>query len=139
MRNNHVLSLKPKGLKETITLVVVFLGVLLISAFAVYFLASKSAEQRREAVATTQMDNTRPEGAPAEVRPSPRDGSPGIFGQVFSPSPQGSPIARAETWAQILGTLSLRLVLAAILGAVLAYRPRRRVHGLKANPYVAQT
>jgi uncharacterized membrane protein YhiD involved in acid resistance len=139
MRNNHVLSLKPKGLKETITLVVVFLGVLLISAFAVYFLASKSAEQRREAVATTQMDNTRPEGAPAEVRPSPRDGSPGIFGQVFSPSPQGSPIARAETWAQILGTLSLRLVLAAILGAVLAYRPRRRVLGLKANPYVAQT
>ena len=36
-------------------------------------------------------------------------------------------------------TLSLRLILAAILGAVLAYRPRRRVLGLKANPYVAQT
>ena len=58
MRNNHVLSLNPKGRKETITLVVVFLGVLLISAFAVYFLASKSAEQRREGAATTQIDNT---------------------------------------------------------------------------------
>ena len=138
MRNNDVLSLKPKGRKETITLVVVFLGVLLISAFAVYFLASKSAEQRREAVTTTQSDNTRPESASAEARPSPR-GASGIFGEVFSPSPQGSPIARAETWAQIIGTLSLRLVLAAILGAVLAYRPRRRVLGLKPNPYVAQT
>ena len=138
MRNNHVLSLKPKGRKETITLVVVFLGVLLISAFAVYFLASKSAEQRREAVTTTQSDNTRPESASAEARPSPR-GASGIFGEVFSPSPQSSPIARAETWAQIIGTLSLRLVLAAILGAVLAYRPRRRVLGLKPNPYVAQT
>jgi uncharacterized membrane protein YhiD involved in acid resistance len=139
MRNNHVLSLNPKGRKETITLVVVFLGVLLISAFAVYFLASKSAEQRREGAATTQIDNTRPESGSPEVRPSPRDASPGIFGEVFSASPQGSPIARAETWAQILGTLSLRLVLAAILGAILAYRPRRRVLGLKPNPYVAQT
>jgi len=60
-----VLSLNPKGRKETITLVVVFLGVLLISAFAVYFLASKSAEQRREGAATTQIDNTRPDsGSP---------------------------------------------------------------------------
>jgi uncharacterized membrane protein YhiD involved in acid resistance len=133
-----VLSLNPKRRKETITLIAVFLGVLLVSAFAVYFLASKSAQQRREAVA--QVDNTRPATEPSETRPTPR-GSPlsGVFGEVFSATPQSGTLDRVESWAETLGTLSLRLILAALLGAILAYRPRRRVLGLKPNPYVAQT
>lgn len=132
-----MLSLNPKRRKETITLIAVFLGVLLVSAFVVYFLASKSAQQRREAVA--QLDN-RPATEPTETRPTPRD-SPlsGIFGEVFSATPPGGTLNRVETWAETLGTLSLRLLLAGLLGAVLAYRPRRRVLGLKPNPYVAQT
>ena len=119
----------------------VFLGVLVVSAFAVYFLASKSAEQRREGIAASQVDNTnRADTGIAEPRPTPRERAPnGIFGEIFSATPQGSTRNRIETWAEILATLSLRLMLAAILGAVLAYRPRRRVLGLKPNPYVAQT
>ena len=38
-----------------------------------------------------------------------------------------------------LGRLSLRLLLAALLGAALAYRPRKRILVLKRNPYVSQT
>lgn len=133
-----MLSLNRKRRKETITLIAVFLGVLLVSAFAVYFLASKSAQQRREAVA--QVDNTGPAPEASGTRPSPRETPPNnVFGEIFSASPQRETHPSALTWAEILATLSLRLVLAAILGAVLAYRPRRRVLGLKPNPYVAQT
>ena len=136
-------KLSLKNRKETITLIVVFLGVLLISAFAVYFLASKSAEQRREGAAATT--DSRLESSPAESRPAPRETptpsseAPGIFGEIFNTTDQSTTPDPALTWFEVLTTLSLRLILAAILGAVLAYRPRRRVLGLKANPYVAQT
>lgn len=126
--------------KETITLIIVFLGVVLVSALVVYFLASKSAQQRSERAVTSPVESDpRPETNLGEPRPSPReDPSTGIFGEVFSTSPQSRSV-RNESWAEILATLSLRLLLAALLGAVLAYRPRRRVVGLKPNPYVPQT
>jgi uncharacterized membrane protein YhiD involved in acid resistance len=134
-----------KNRKETITLIVVFLGVLVISAFVVYFLASKSAEQRRESVAPVASD-PRLETTSAETRPTPRatptSSDPtgtGIFGEVFKTPDQSTATGRALTWAETLAQLSLRLILAGLLGAVLAYRPRRRVLGLKPNPYVAQT
>jgi uncharacterized membrane protein YhiD involved in acid resistance len=137
-------KLSLKNRKETITLIVVFLGVLLISAFAVYFLASKSAEQRRESAAPAASD-PRLESRPAESRPAPRETpapsseAPGIFGEIFNTPDQSTTTGPALTWTEVLVQLSLRLILAAILGAVLAYRPRRRVLGLKQNPYVAQT
>ena len=122
-------------------MIVVFLGVLLISAFAVYFLASKSAQQRREAIA---VGDSRPETAQVEPRTSPREAPTrsdptSVFGDIFGPPDQSTASGRALTWRETLAQLSLRLILAAILGAVLAYRPRRRVPGLKTNPYVAQT
>ena len=138
-----MLKLGLKNRKETITLIVVFLGVLFISAFAVYFLASKSAEQRRESLAPAATDS-RAVAGPTESRPAPREtpaasSAPGIFGEVFNTPDESTATGRALTWAEMLALLSLRLILAALLGAVLAYRPRRRVLGLKQNPYVAQT
>ena len=138
-----MLKLGLKNRKETITLIVVFLGVLFISAFAVYFLASKSAEQRRESLAPAATDSRGVAGG-TESRPTPREtpatsSAPGIFGEVFNTPDESTAAGRALTWAEMLAMLSLRLILAALLGAVLAYRPRRRVLGLKQNPYVAQT
>ena len=140
-KKETLIKLKPKNRKETITLIVVFLGVLLISAFTVYFLASKSAQQRREAAS---VGDSRPGTVQVDPRPSPlatpsSSDPTSVFGDIFNAPNQTTTIGRAETWAETLGTLSLRLILAAILGAVLAYRPRRRVLGLKTNPYVAQT
>ena len=40
---------------------------------------------------------------------------------------------------QNAGKISFRLVLAALLGAALAFRPRQRNRVLKQNPYVSQT
>ena len=136
-------KLTPKNRKETITLIVVFLGVLFISAFAVYFLASKSAEQRRENVSPTisGSPSVAEQTDPRAPRPTPTATSDptGVFGEIFGTPDQRTPTGRALTWAETVAMLSLRLILAALLGAVLAYRPRRRVLGLKTNPYVAQT
>lgn len=136
-------SLNLRSRKETVTLVVVFLGVLLVSAFAVYFLASKSAEQRHERTAPTITNQPAPQATVDEAHSEERvnegrtETNTGL-GQILGQSPRAA-VTRVETWAEIIATLTLRLVLAAILGAVLAYRPRRRVLGLKTNPYVAQT
>src|SRR5689334_12412966 len=46
---------------------------------------------------------------------------------------------RGERWIRTMGRIALRLLLATLLGAALAYRPRRRILAIKRNPYVSQT
>jgi len=111
--------------QEIFTLVVVFTGVLLLSALAVYYLGGG----RRVTPETVRQGPT-PDavfGLP-EARPSP------------TPQTQsGDNYASGTSWAETLGRLSLRLLLATLLGAALAYRPRKRILVLKRNPYVSQT
>lgn len=134
-----MLSKDPKRRKETLTLILVFVGVLLASAFAVYFLASRSnqREPRRETVQEARP--TVPEsGAPERQPTPPRSSADSLMEDVLGAAPSRAPI-RQETWGDIIVGLTLRLTLAALLGAALAYRPRRRALALKRNPYVAQT
>ena len=44
-----------------------------------------------------------------------------------------------DTWLQTMGRISMRFLFAALLGAALAFRPRKRILALKRNPYVSQT
>src|SRR6185295_7316862 len=44
-----------------------------------------------------------------------------------------------DDWAETMGRITARFVLAALLGAALAFRPRKRILALKRNPYVSQT
>ena len=127
----------PKLKRETLTLAVVFVGVLLVSAFAVYFLAGKRnpATTSRDPVPQSTSEAT-PGAEPVTRRSSPEEGSPSL-GQIFGIDPQDRAPTRAVSWGEALATLTIRLLLAALLGAMLAFRPRRRV--IKRNPYVAQT
>ena len=132
--------------KEVFTLIVVFAGVLVLSALVVYFLAG----DRR-----TTPDRTTPEA----VRPTPgAQGPEAVLGMPDERTP-ATPAASAgntfidrlfgsrhseaylagDSWLQTMGRISLRFLLAALLGAALAYRPRKRILALKRNPYVAQT
>src|SRR6266536_1202947 len=129
----------PKQKKETLTLLAVFVGVLLASAFAVYFLAGKTAqpESSRQVV----QESVREAGSgtqPGERRSSPQNGSDNpLVGGVLGASPRNEDKLQGQSWGQALATLVLRLLLAALLGAALAFRPRRNV--IKRNLYVAQT
>lgn len=127
-----------KRKQEIITLVVVFTGVLLLSALAaVYFLGGG----RRVTPETIRQSPT-PDavlGSP-EARPSPTPQTGDNFvDRLFGTTHNSELYASGTTWAETLGRLSLRLLLAALLGAALAYRPRKRILVLKRNPYVSQT
>jgi uncharacterized membrane protein YhiD involved in acid resistance len=134
-----MLDLDPKRKKETLTLIAVFVGVLLASALAVYFLAGSRTQPEASRQAVQQSDREPvPEAQPGERRASQPSGSDNPFlGGVSGASPRTEDKLRAETWGQVLATLVLRLLLAALLGAALAFRPRRSV--IKRNIYVAQT
>ena len=127
-----------KRKQEILTLVVVFTGVLLVSALAVYFLGGG----RRVTPETVRQSPT-PDavlGVP-EARPSPTpqtQSGNNVVDQLFG-THNYETYASSTTWAETLGRLSLRLLLATLLGAALAYRPRKRILVLKRNPYVSQT
>lgn len=131
--------------KEVLTLIIVFTGVLVLSALVVYFL--------------TGDKGTTPERAtPETVRPTPGQQPDAVFGLPDERTPATPPASAGNTfidrlfgsrhseaylpgdsWLQTMGRISLRFLLAALLGAALAYRPRKRILALKRNPYVAQT
>lgn len=119
------------------TLIVVFVMVLGISALAVYLIAGR----------TVQNETTRQTGASVvnETTPETRPSAPtatthGTFlDRLFGVPQSESHIVQGESWAEVVAKITLRLMLAAILGAALAFRPRKRPLILKRNPYVAQT
>jgi uncharacterized membrane protein YhiD involved in acid resistance len=60
-----------------------------------------------------------------------------ILGDSRTP-PQPRP-GESSDWLMTFATVTVRLTLAALLSAMLAFRPRRFSHTVKRNPFVAQT
>jgi uncharacterized membrane protein YhiD involved in acid resistance len=123
-----------KNKRETITLVVVFAGVLLISALTVYMIAGRQTTPPAsppDQPATITRDQTE------RRAPTPTPGSEGFIAQVFGKNSEA--YVAEEHWLESMGRIALRLLLAALLGAALAFRPRKRILALKRNPYVSQT
>ena len=125
--------------KEVLTLIVVFAGVVLLSALVVYFVGGG-----RRATPETVRQGPTPDavlGQP-DTRTSPTP-APVDSGEIFIDRMFGTqhsePYAGGATWLETMGHLTLRLLLAALLGAALAFRPRKRILALKRNPYVSQT
>ena len=128
-----MVKLDPKQRKETLTLIVVFVGVLLASGFAAYFLAGKNGQSD----ARRALPQSEREAGTQSTPPSQATGSDNPLLGGLEGSPPAEDRMRDQSWAQIVSTLVLRLLLAALLAAALAFRPRRSV--LKRNPYVSQT
>src|ERR1700741_2624128 len=125
--------------KEVFTLVLVFAGVVLLSALIVYYVGGgRRATQETvrsgptpDAVLGQPETRTTPASAPV-------DASETFVDRLFGTQhPEG--VASNATWGETMGRLTLRLLLAALLGAALAFRPRKKILALKRNPYVSQT
>ena len=123
--------------KEILTLAIVFSGVLLISAFAVYVIGGKGTAPT---TTTGQVEQPSAPGRQPLERLSPTaEPTSGTFVDELFGNRNGDVLVTGERWAASIGRISLRLLLAALLGAALAYRPRKRILALKRNPYVSQT
>lgn len=124
--------------KEIFTLVVVFAGVVLASALVVYFIGgaqratpeTAQPAQQPDAVLGAQNERTPPE-AKAPVGDT-------VIDRLFGSQHSGAYLI-GDSWIQTMGRIFSRFLLAALLGAALAFRPRKRILALKRNPYVAQT
>jgi uncharacterized membrane protein YhiD involved in acid resistance len=128
--------MKQQRRREILTLVVVFVGVLLVSALAVYFIGNRG--QSTEYTQVQQPGQVEREPGPrATPAPSPAENE-NFLDQLMG-SHYNEVYVRGERWAQTMGRIALRLLLATLLGAALAYRPRRKILALKRNPYVSQT
>ena len=123
--------------REIFTLVVVFAGVVLLSAFAVYYLGGG----RRATPETVRQEPRQPDAvleAPG-ASPTPQTANGETFVDRLFGARHSEPQFGGETWPETMGKISLRLFFAALLGAALAFRPRKRILALKRNPYVSQT
>lgn len=131
--------MKPQRRKEVLTLVVVFVGVLLISALAVYFISNRGTTREFTQVEPPATAEREPLSRAATPAPTATPAGDETFLDQLMGTRQVDANARGETWRESLGRITLRLLLAALLGAALAYRPRRKLLALKRNPYVSQT
>lgn len=94
--------------------------------------------------ARTASQGTAGGGEPAPPRPTPdsaQEQSPitEIFGAKGTTPPQTLPGGESTDWLMTFAIVTVRLTLAALLSAMLAFRPRRLSHAIKRNPFVAQT
>jgi uncharacterized membrane protein YhiD involved in acid resistance len=129
---------------QTILLVTLLAG-LLGFALVTYILADKSqADPATQIQKTAQVttSQTEPGATAAQITPSPQTTSrkeassiPEIFGMSEDIPGQ----RRTEKWTIIIPRIIVRLTLAALLSALLAFRPRKAVSRTKRNLFVAQT
>jgi len=145
------MAVNQKRKQEILTLVVVFLGVVVVSGLVAYYLGGARQTQSLAPTAT-RPEPDRPNRTGAEL-PSAILGEPGtqptpatrvtgagegFIDRMFGVQ-QSQGYVLGDTWAETMGRISLRFLLAALLGAALAFRPRKRILALKRNPYVSQT
>ena len=121
----------------------VFAGVLVLSALVVYFLTGG----RRTTPERTTPEVARQTPTPGAViglpqqsaTPEPQIGTGDGFIDGMFGSQHAAAYVTGDSWIETMGRISARFVLAALLGAALAFRPRKRILAIKRNPYVAQT
>jgi uncharacterized membrane protein YhiD involved in acid resistance len=125
--------------KEVFTLVIVFAGVVLLSALIVYYVGGG-----RRATPETVRSGPTPDAVLGQLEtrttpaPAATDASETFVDRLFG-TQHAEGVASNATWGETMGRLTLRLLLAALLGAALAFRPRKKILALKRNPYVSQT
>jgi hypothetical protein len=96
--------------------------------------AARPAETAAPAPATA-----RPQGD-AQTRAGGDGDSDSVISMLFGADDiKAGPNAPPESWTVVIPRIIVRLALAALLVAALAFRPRRGVPSLPRNPYVAQT
>lgn len=128
-------------MNRSFTVLGTFAVILLITGGLAYVLRDRTRIENAAATADAGVGSgqtTRPSPGSTPT-PSPQNGANTVFGEMFGQhSPDITP-ATTGSWQAIAATVALRFALAALLAAILAFRPRRDVAASRRNPYVSQT
>jgi uncharacterized membrane protein YhiD involved in acid resistance len=132
------------GTKKPATIIALVLAGVALVALTTYILVSRSAQpasqtpaaQTRQAPTSTQTPTSTQAPASTPDQPADKDGLP-IPG-ISNPQQPATP-APEESLLTTAARITLKLALAALLSAMLAFRPRKDLPTLQRNPYVAQT
>ncbi len=128
--------------KQTTKLVVIFVGVLAVSALVSYlYLGAPTAPVAGTGASTAPASSsTRSTEAAPQSQPTQTAGAANTSSvqELLGEENVQEPV-RHENWREIFVMAMLRLTLAALLTAVLAFRPRKFAVLYKRNLFVAQT
>jgi len=128
-----------------LTLVVLgtFTAILLISGGLSYVLRHQTKLDNAAVTSDAGVGSgatTRPSpGSAPNTSPQKPAGGGTLFGDLFGQDNPDVHPATSGGWQSTAATVTLRFSLAALLAAILAFRPRRGVANSRRNPYVGQT
>jgi uncharacterized membrane protein YhiD involved in acid resistance len=121
-------------------LVAALVGGIAVLAFVTYMLVSRPEPSAQPAApAQTKTAPTSNAPAPPTQTPAPDRSNEGPLSAIFGNDGPMTSEQQNESWPATVARITLKLALAALLTAMLAYRPRKDLPVLQRNPYVAQT
>ena len=137
--NSRDQSKGPDAVMSTIkkpgVVIAIVVGIAAVLAFAVYILVSRSTQPAT--TSPTPQTQTKQTTPPASERPA--DSGSGLPLPGMTDSAQTPAAPTEENLLTTAARITLKLALAALLAAMLAFRPRKDLPALQRNPYVAQT
>ncbi|MGZ8847115.1 MAG: DUF4956 domain-containing protein, partial [Pyrinomonadaceae bacterium] len=125
----------------TLAVLGTFVAILLVSGGFAYMLRDRPAPAQPGAALGSAASPT--PRTPFEIKPSPETqksrGGQTLLGDLFGQNSPDLEPSQNDSWGATAARVTLRFALAALLAAILAYRPRRGVPVSRRNPYVGQT
>ncbi len=126
----------------SLTVLSTFAIILLISGGLAYVLRDRPDINNAAATSDAGV-GAQPKSSPGEApKSSPeaeKRNSGTLFGDLFAENSPDVKPAESGSWGATAATVTLRFALAALLAAILAFRPRRGVAVSRRNPFVGQT
>jgi uncharacterized membrane protein YhiD involved in acid resistance len=128
--------MKKRGL-----LIAALVGGIAVLALVTYLLVSRSNESPAQPATPAQTRQAPTTAAPVQPSqtPAPERSNDGPLSVITGGGSPSTPPEQNESWPQTAARITLKLALAALLAAILAYRPRKDNPVHQRNPYVAQT
>ena len=124
---------------QTVKVIALIAVIFVASAFAAYFIFNSPATAPVTPSSTAAVPSSTATNAQAPVAPATSGDGESFISQIFGDGDTAREQVGSEGWAVVFLRVTIRLTLAALLTALLAFRPRRFALVFKRNLFVAQT
>jgi uncharacterized membrane protein YhiD involved in acid resistance len=135
-------SMNRQVVKTAAIIIIVFVASALAARFIFNRPSSPPASQPPPASSPAAETTAQSTQSPVQSQQSPANvggDDDSFFSRIFDTGDVAQETVRSEGWATVFARVALRLTLAALLTAILAFRPRKSAVLFKRNLFVAQT